>query len=53
MFKGGVRKIAPNENCPLRLELEFGLGLALELGSGGNFPRRNFSRTLKVVKVTN
>ena len=34
----GVRKIAPEENCP-RLGLGFGLWLARRLGLGGNFPR--------------
>ena len=37
--KTGVRTIALEENCPPpRLGLGFGLGLLLELGSGGNFP---------------
>ena len=34
----GVWKIAPEENCT-RSVSGFGLGLALELGLGGNFPR--------------
>ena len=44
--KTGVRTIAPEENCPPlppRLGLGFGLGLLLELGSGGNFPCGNLS----------
>ena len=41
----GVRKIAPEENCPPRSGSGFGLGLALELGlrGGGDFPRAQFS----------
>ena len=37
----GVRKIAPEENCPPspRSGSGFGLGLALELGLRGNFPK--------------
>ena len=38
----GVRKIAPRKIAH-RSESGFGLGLALELGLGGNFPRRQFS----------
>ena len=38
----GVRKIAPEENCP-QSGSGFGLGLALELGLGDNFPRGQFS----------
>ena len=34
--------ISPEENCP-RLGLAFGLGLALELGLGDNFPRGQLS----------
>ena len=43
----GVRKIAPEENCPPRSGSGFGLGLALELGlrGGGIFLGRNFPRT--------
>ena len=37
-MKMGVRKIAPEENCP-QSGSGFGLGLALELGLGDNFPR--------------
>ena len=37
----GVRKIAPRKIAP-RLGSGFGLGLALELGLGGNFPREQF-----------
>ena len=36
-MRNGVRKIAPRSGS------EFGLGLALELGLGGNFPRWQFS----------
>ena len=41
-MRNGVRKIAPEENCP-RSGSGFGLGLALELGLRGNFPRGHFS----------
>ena len=44
----GIWTTAPEENCPPRLEVGFGLGLALELGLGGGeyFPRGNCPRTL-------
>ena len=42
--QNGVRKIAPEENCP-RSGSGFGLGLALELGLGAIFLGGNFPRT--------
>ena len=39
------RKIAPRSGSG------FGLGLALELGPGGNFPLGNFPRTVKIKPV--
>ena len=44
LHSNGVRKIAPEENCP-RPGSRFCLGLALELALGGNFPGGNFPRT--------
>ena len=47
----GVRKIAPEENCP-RSGSGFGLGLALELGLGGSiFFAANFPRTHEIVLI--
>ena len=40
--KSPARTIAPEENCP-QLALVFGLGLALKLRLGGNFPRGQLS----------
>ena len=41
---GGNQTISPEENCPLRLGLGFGLGLVL--GFGDNFPRGIFLEPL-------
>ena len=46
-FLTGVRKIAPRKVAP-RSESGFDLGLALELGLGGNFPRT----FLTIVSIT-
>ena len=49
-FKLGVRKTAPEENCP-QSRSRFGLGLALELGLEGNFPR--IFKLILVLPATN
>ena len=45
----GVRKIAPEQNCP-RSGPGFGLGLALELGLGAILLGGNFPRTVLIRK---